>query len=298
MVDDFGVKYVGKDTADHLIQALKNLYTISIDWTGSLYCGITINWDYGKSICDISMPTYIQEALQKFQRPAPSRPKDTPHTWNQPVYGAAVQYADQPNDSPLLPPKSINIVQQIIGTLLYYAIAVDHNMLVAIGAIASQQPKDTQTTLDANVWILNYAAPHPNATIRYSASDMVLHLHSDASYLSEPGARSRVGGHYSLGNKSTDPTNPPLTESHLNGPIHTVSKILHNVMASAAEAEIGDTFHNGQEAVPIRTNLQELGPLQPPTPIRVNNSTAEGFANGTIKQKTSKAINVHLIIPL
>ena len=85
---------------------------------------------------------------------------------------------------------------------------------------------------------------------------MVLHLHSDASYLSEPGACSRVGGHYFLGNKSTDPTKPPLTESPLNGPIHTVSKILHNVMTSAAEAEIGATLHNAQEAVPIRTTLQ------------------------------------------
>ena len=85
------------------------------------------------------MPTYIKEALHKFQHPAPSRPQDAPHAWNQPVYGAAVQYADQPNNSPLLPPKSINLVHQIIGTLLYYAIAVDPTMLVAIGAITSQQ---------------------------------------------------------------------------------------------------------------------------------------------------------------
>ena len=60
VIDNFGVKHVGKDTAEHLIQALKKLYTISIDWTGSLYCGLTINWDYDKRICDISMPTYIQ----------------------------------------------------------------------------------------------------------------------------------------------------------------------------------------------------------------------------------------------
>ena len=137
VVNDFGVKYSGKDTADHLIQALKKLYTISIDWTGSLYCGITINWDYNKRICDISMPTYIQEALHKFQNPAPSCPQDAPHAWNQPVYGADVQYSDQSDYSPLLLPKSINLVQQIIGTLLYYVITVDPTMLIAIGAIGS-----------------------------------------------------------------------------------------------------------------------------------------------------------------
>ena len=104
---------------------------------------------------------------------------------------------------------------------------------------------------------------------------MVLHLHSDASSHSEPSDRSRFGGHYFLSNKYTDPTNPPIMDSPLNGLIHTVSKILHNVMASAAESEIGATFHNGQKAVPIRTTLQELGHPQPPTPIRVDNFTAE-----------------------
>ena len=141
VVDNFGVKYVGKDTVDHLIQTLKKLYTIFINWTGSLYCGLTIKWNYDKSICDISMHTYIQEAFHKFQHPAPSRPQDAPHAWNQPIYGAVVQYSDQPNDSPLLPSKSINLVQQIIGTLLYYAISIDPTMLVAIDAIASHKSK-------------------------------------------------------------------------------------------------------------------------------------------------------------
>ena len=130
------------------------------------------------------MPTYIQEALHKFQHPAPSHPQDAPHAWNQPVYGAAAQYSDHPNHSPLLPPKSINLLQQIIGTLLYYTIAVDHTMIVAIGTITSQKSKVTQTTRDTTVWILDYAASHPNTTIQYIASDMVLHLHSDAYYLS------------------------------------------------------------------------------------------------------------------
>ena len=75
---------------------------------------------------------------------------------------------------------------------------------------------------------------------------MVLHLHSDASYLSKLSAHSRVGGQYFLGKKSTDPTKSPLTDSPLSGPIHTISKILHKVMASVSEAKIGATFLNGQ----------------------------------------------------
>ena len=40
VVDDFGVKYVGKKNADHLVAALKGTNKISEYWTGSLYCGI------------------------------------------------------------------------------------------------------------------------------------------------------------------------------------------------------------------------------------------------------------------
>ena len=46
VVDDFGVKYVGKEHADHLVNALKNKYQISNDWQGALYCGISLNWNY------------------------------------------------------------------------------------------------------------------------------------------------------------------------------------------------------------------------------------------------------------
>ena len=63
-------------------------------------------------------------------------------------------------------------------------------------------------------------------------------------------------------------------------------------MGSAAEAEIGATYINGQEDVPIRTLLLKLGRPHPATTIQVNNSTADGFANDTIKKKWSKAVNM------
>ena len=63
-------------------------------------------------------------------------------------------------------------------------------------------------------------------------------------------------------------------------------------MGSAAEADIGGAYINVQEAVPIRTLLRELGHPQPATPIQVEKSTVDGFANDTIKQKRSKAMDV------
>ena len=67
---------------------------------------------------------------------------------------------------------------------------------------------------------------------------------------------------------------------------------MSNVISSAAEAEIGAAYINSQEAVPMRTLLHELGHPQPVTPIQVDKSIADGFANDTIKQKRSKAINM------
>ena len=67
---------------------------------------------------------------------------------------------------------------------------------------------------------------------------------------------------------------------------------MSSILGSAAEAEIGATYINGQEAVPIRTLLRELGHPQPAIPVQVDNSTAVGFANDTIKHKRSKAINM------
>jgi hypothetical protein len=69
-------------------------------------------------------------------------------------------------------------------------------------------------------------------------------------------------------------------------------KIIDVVVGLAAEAKIGAGYLNGQDAVPIITTLTELGHPQPPTPIQVDNTTAEAFANKTMKQKRSKAMDM------
>ena len=76
-------------------------------------------------------------------------------------------------------------MQQIVGTLLYYSIAVDPTMITALVSIAAQQSKGTEKTYADTLWLLNYAATHPNSKIRYTARNMILHIHSDSSYLSK-----------------------------------------------------------------------------------------------------------------
>ena len=46
VVDDFGVKYVGREHAEHLLSVLKEHYKVTTDWTGSRYIGIRLDWDY------------------------------------------------------------------------------------------------------------------------------------------------------------------------------------------------------------------------------------------------------------
>jgi hypothetical protein len=64
-------------------------------------------------------------------------------------------------------------------------------------------------------------------------------------------------------------------------------------MSSAAEAEIGAVFINAKEGAFLRTKLQEVGHPHPPTPMETDNTTATGYSNGTIKQKRTKAMDIH-----
>jgi hypothetical protein len=85
--------------------------------------------------------------------------------------------------------------------------------------IETEQTTATEKTETTAGQLLDYLATHPDATIRFHASDMILHIHSDASYLSVPKARSRLGGLFYLG------YNPP-NEDKLNGSILNVAPVI------------------------------------------------------------------------
>jgi hypothetical protein len=94
--------------------------------------------------------------------------------------------------APPLDAAELTRVQEILGTLLYYDCAIDFTMiLVTIGTLASQQANGTKATVDAIIHLLNYCATHSDATVRYFASDMALHIENDASFLSETKVCSR-----------------------------------------------------------------------------------------------------------
>ena len=69
-----------------------------------------------------------------------------------------------------------------------------------------------------------------------------------------------------------------------------LAKVIKNIMASAAEAELGAIYTNAQEALQMRQYLEELSHHQPATLLKTDNSTAQGIINNTIKHKRSKAM--------
>jgi hypothetical protein len=145
-----------------------------------------------------------------------------------------------------------------------------------------RQHKKTQAVADQ---LLDYLATHPDATIRYHKSDMILHIHSDASYLSVSHARIGLGGLFYCGDK------PPHAD-RLNGSILNAAAINKNIVVSAAYSYIGVCFQDAQSGAPLRATLIELGHHQPATPLRTVNSTAFGILNETIKQKSSKSMDM------
>jgi hypothetical protein len=218
IVDDFAIKYLGKQHADHLRDALLYSYELTTDWEGQVYSGMSLKWDYKNRTCDISMPGYLANVLSKFQRETSKQPQHTPSCYITPVYGANTQYATQYETSPLTAKQCLNI-QKVTGSILYYARAVDPTVPMLLNDIATEKTKATEKTQAATNKVLAYLATHPYATIRYHASDMILHIHSDASYLSVSNARSRLGGLFFRGDK------PPKDDT-LNVSIFNVASVI------------------------------------------------------------------------
>ena len=135
--------------------------------------------------------------------------------------------------------------------------------------------------------LLDYLAHNVDAKVHFHASDMILNIHSDVSYLSEAKARSRACGHFFMGwmPKNGDPIQS-------NGAFHVSTTIMGFVVASAAEAELSTLYHNCQMGIMFRLTLAEMGHLQPQTPVHCDNATAVGITSNTIKKKRLQSMDM------
>lgn len=163
IVDDFGIEYVGAEHANHLLSALRDNYTITTDWTGSKFAGIDIKWDYTKRTVRTTMYGYINNVRTRFGHPDPVKPEHSPHQHREIIYGAKEQFTSNKIDtSPPLDAAGIKWCQGVIGSLLYYARAVDNKLQKTLSTIAASQAAATENTRAEINKLLNYCATYPN----------------------------------------------------------------------------------------------------------------------------------------
>ena len=244
-------------------------------------------WNYGKQYLDVLMPGYIHRLVRKYNHSAPRRQQYCPYLPQPRQYGAAAQTPILHDESPCLNDIRKKRVQQVVGSLLYYARVVDLTMLMALSSIVQEKSKVTEG-MEARVnQLLDYCALHPEATIHFYASKMILNIHSDALYLSEPNSRSRASENYFLGWMPCwgDPI-------RINGTVLTLCNVLRCVAASVAEAELGALFMNCKEGSILCPILKEMGHKHPPTPVHCDNSTAVSIANDTVKRQRSRSMEM------
>jgi hypothetical protein len=107
---------------------------------------------------------------------------------------------------------------------------VDSTMLTALSSITSMQAKHTKETMTKTNIFLDYVATHLDAIITYQASNMVLVVHSGASYLSKSKACSQEGRHFFMSSNTKDPAN--------DGAVLNITQLIKSVMSLAANAKL------------------------------------------------------------
>ena len=115
---------------------------------------------------------------------------------------------------------------------MYYGRAIETTMLISLKSLVVVQTKPKNKIAKKITQFFNYSASHSEAVPEYIRSGMILHIYSDAYYISEPEARSRAGGYFFLGPKSSN--NIPIIE--MPNPLHLGCIIMRNFIASFSEA--------------------------------------------------------------
>ena len=293
VVDDFGIKYDSPSDLDHLISCLSQKYELKVHRTGNLYkyLGYTIDYDRTARTLELSMPDYIPAMLERL-RPNCSRTAPSPAIYTPPSYGQKSPQLTPTDASPDASPAQKKIIERVVGSLLFYARAVDASFLTAVGALSAHQSSPTLTHVAAADRLLSYACSHPHHTRMIRPSNMILSGITDGSYLSRPNSGSVAGGSFHLGPiPSADASTPPHTP---NAPLHQFSTRIPVVVASAAECEYAAAFAGMQVACNLRSVLLDYGYPQPSTPFFVDNLCAIGLGTATVRPKKSKSIDMRL----
>ncbi len=111
------------------------------------------------------MPGYIKKKLQEFEHATPTKPQHCPYSPAPKQFGSEAQRPLPGDTSPVIDDKKKKRIQQIVGSILYYARAIDMTVLMALSTIAISQAKHTKNTMARCIQLLDYLVTHSDATI-------------------------------------------------------------------------------------------------------------------------------------
>ncbi len=136
------------------------------------------------------MPDYICNICTRYKHLMPTKLKLSPHKHHDIIFGQTTQLTHVDPYSPPLSTDGVKRIQGIIGTLLYYACAVDNKLLATLSTLSSQQATATEATNVAMNQLLNYLTTYPDNGTTYCARDMILCAHVNAGFHSKSKGRS------------------------------------------------------------------------------------------------------------
>jgi hypothetical protein len=202
---------------------------------GKRFLGFDVDCDETARVMTLSLPGYTRKLLTTA-RPDGIKFADSPSIYEPPAFGSTAPQTSFVDSSELATPAQKILLQQVVGSILCHARAIDSLMLAAVCELSSLQSAPTALTMKKMRRLLGYAAKHPNACVHVVPSEMILRAQSDGSHLSRPNSKSVAGGFHCLG--TTDPF-------FINAPMHTQSTAIPVNAAAFSETEHAGCFANG-----------------------------------------------------
>ena len=93
------------------------------------------------------MLRYVVNAIKRFHHKHPQKPQDQPYPHIKIIYRSKTQYSPNADNSPVLTSDDKIFSQEVNGTFLHCARAVNATILTALGSIATQQANLTENTI-------------------------------------------------------------------------------------------------------------------------------------------------------
>ena len=284
IVDDFLIKFHSQDDRDWLITTLEQKYGVKTNFSRKInFDGLDFELDYEGGKIKVSMNGEVASMLKRFNL-QDIKGAQTPAIAESISYGAQSQLAkDDITDTYVPTAAEVKLLQQMVGSALWFSKNCDYSALFAVTAAAST-PSFTLKR-ERLLRIFAYWKQFPEPFVTYVASDMVLRGVCDASYASEPGAKSRIGAGFWLGSKD---------DAYVvnNGLIEAASWKVDIVCGSVMEAEYIALYMLAQRAIFLKHICVALGYEQKSIDLYTDNACAKGIAEQSITMKRSRTVDI------